>query len=793
MADPLSIAGLAIGALQASAETSGALLKLYSSLKNAPDLIAALSNEASDTRAVLLRVQDACDALSKLATPQAAEFLQSLQDLVGDAKARLAELDSLAKRLEAEKGVRMRVKWVLQDSNAASLKVQLREVRTKISDVLVSSTSASASHMQLELADIKVLVPQSHSETQAKIDGLSGVVESVLNKTEQNTKRLDDLSILMQTLVVEQSWTLYKTRLKGGQSTNSKPRTQQRPISIGNEQGRREGSFYSQALFLINLRPSMASCADECPCCCHRPPAARGRPSNLVPAMLKAYLGGLFVGYNGGPDKMAACDSRHCAKEKKAHVQVSYAFPAWCALPPLHLLVESSSHWRFKIDLVHKRVGSDFRYSLLNALFRCDLPTVKRVLDLDPMAAREIDPTDGRSSLLDAVELWILKYDRGYGLAEAVKYLLFTGADPDQENIEGRSARGMVAWALLGMPAHHHQRATWEEIGRLLNISDYLDDLEIPFLHKVISGICLIPIDGFLSGSVQDPSFDINVTSFMNQTALSLACRRGDEASVRALLRHGADCSSGVVLGNATISAAYSDLIVAALIEAGADTSWDGGVYTAACKNNGAAIRTLVQAGASPYGRDPDLIPLIDAACFNAPDAIQALCELGATVDARDSHGFTALHKSILRNSHESLRVLLEHGADHRLKTGWPRRYRRTILDLAADEGDVETMDIVTSLDLRGFNVSSDNYNGRVMRNYFEARSLPPTDELREAFERMFAAAARASLEPWPEEGSESESEEVWEEEEEEAGSAESDEDRDEQDIFFDAKESPVG
>ncbi|KAL8290815.1 hypothetical protein RB597_008862 [Gaeumannomyces tritici] len=820
MADPLSIAGLAIGALQASAQTSSALLDLYSSLKNAPYLIAALSSEASDTRTVLMGVQGAMDALSKLPAPQVAESLQSLERLVKDAKARLADLDALVTKLEAEKGAARRIKLVLKKSDADSLGTQLREARTKISDVLASSTSASASRMQLEIASIKLMVPQGHSETQAKVDGLCGVTENVLNTVKQNAddllplvqeirgtssahtfalsrhdQRLNDLSILMQVMLAEQSWSSFKARLNS-QPTYSKQSTQQTPDPRPSQSHNRcGGSLSSQALFLVDPRPSMARCDDDCPCCCHRAPS-RGKPSRLIPAMLKTYLGGLFFGYTGRPDTMATCDSRHCAKEKKAQFLVTYAFPAWYALPPLHFLVEASSCWRFRIGLGYTRAVGESYYALTRALYMLDLPAVKKVLELDPMAARDVDPKDGASSLSGSIPIWLIAKNTDYRLVEAVKCLLFAGADPDQKGPYFEGARYSVAQALLVTPRYHPQQAAWEEIGRLLRISDYLDDLELPILHKVVTGICPIPLGAFLSSSAQDPSFDIDAVDDLGHSALELACYRGDEASVRDLIRHGADYSAACCLCAAVEGAAHDDSIITALVEAGADIRSYGPavLWEAARKNNAAVIQLVAGIGVPldvPLNDSIRIQPLGVAALFDKPGAARALCELGANVNARDIDGDTALHLSVAHNRHSALRVLLEYGADYHLGT----EKNHTVLDLAAYSGDVAIMDILSELDLRGFDVSNDNYNGKYMRQRFQGRFLPPTDDLLEAFERLFAAAVRASLKPWHGEASGSEAgagdagSEGWE-----ISSDSSDgKTNEDEDLFFDAEESPVG
>lgn len=140
MAEPISLVASVAGLLDVSLRSSKALHSLQSQLKNAPNLIRALSNEVEDLKAVLARVEDTAKASKASAqhTPSITATIIDLEAQLLKAKAILADLDTLTKKLAAEKPTLKRIKWCLKQSRASELQTDLKEVRTKINELLVA-------------------------------------------------------------------------------------------------------------------------------------------------------------------------------------------------------------------------------------------------------------------------------------------------------------------------------------------------------------------------------------------------------------------------------------------------------------------------------------------------------------------------------------------------------------------------------------------------------------------------------------------------------------------------------
>lgn len=140
MAEPFSLIASVAGLLDVSLRASKVLHGLQSQLKNAPSLIQALSNEVEDLKAVLARVEDTAEAskASGQHVPTIAATRTDLEAQLQKAKVILADLDTLTKKLTAEKPTLKRIKWCLKQSQASELQNGLKEVRTKINELLVA-------------------------------------------------------------------------------------------------------------------------------------------------------------------------------------------------------------------------------------------------------------------------------------------------------------------------------------------------------------------------------------------------------------------------------------------------------------------------------------------------------------------------------------------------------------------------------------------------------------------------------------------------------------------------------
>lgn len=138
MAEPLSCIVSATALLNYAVHMSGDLRSLLSSLKNAPDLIIALSNEIADITVVLSRVSEVARMEGDISSSQTDHFIALLDSHLDQAKSILEDLNNLSKTLQGTKPSLRRLKWVLKSSNAAELKVKLREVRFRINEILLA-------------------------------------------------------------------------------------------------------------------------------------------------------------------------------------------------------------------------------------------------------------------------------------------------------------------------------------------------------------------------------------------------------------------------------------------------------------------------------------------------------------------------------------------------------------------------------------------------------------------------------------------------------------------------------
>jgi hypothetical protein len=86
-------------------------------------------------------------------------------------------------------------------------------------------------------------------------------------------------------------------------------------------------------------------------------------------------------------------------------------------------------------------------------------------------------------------------------------------------------------------------------------------------------------------------------------------------------------------------------------------------LYAIKCKNEAAAI-ALIKAGARLDLQDDSGIAALHYAVPDFPNLVRLLTENGACLKTRNSHGLTALDVAIAGCRHESLRILIEAGAN---------------------------------------------------------------------------------------------------------------------------------
>jgi hypothetical protein len=129
----------ALSILDTSTKASTSLAALCIKLKNAPDLILALSNEVSDLRLVLDSFHDAQEVVGRLQSGQKAGFQTAINVQLERAEILLAELNVLITRLNSKTKSMKRIYWCLEEANAIKLKNDLKEMRAQLQEIMVAS------------------------------------------------------------------------------------------------------------------------------------------------------------------------------------------------------------------------------------------------------------------------------------------------------------------------------------------------------------------------------------------------------------------------------------------------------------------------------------------------------------------------------------------------------------------------------------------------------------------------------------------------------------------------------
>ena len=134
--DPLSVAALVLNAIDVSAKVSGKVTRLAISLKNAPADILALANEIEDLRVVLHEAQGAREIL-EAAKKDNPSFLEALCREIRHAQTQVDILDDVIDVALAANKARRWV-WVRQESHIARRKLELRQSRERIQELLAT-------------------------------------------------------------------------------------------------------------------------------------------------------------------------------------------------------------------------------------------------------------------------------------------------------------------------------------------------------------------------------------------------------------------------------------------------------------------------------------------------------------------------------------------------------------------------------------------------------------------------------------------------------------------------------
>ncbi|KAL2673632.1 hypothetical protein Neosp_012075 [[Neocosmospora] mangrovei] len=706
MAEAISLVASVAGLLDVATRAFSALHNLQTQLRNAPDLIRALSNEASDLKAVLARVDDVRrnTEATGFGTPDGSAALDDLEAQLCKAKFILADLDALAQKLLGENMTLKRVKWCLKKSRASELQTRLKEVRLKINELLVAHNTQVTNPVMAslisncKLQDVRLDV--HHSRT---------VIVQRLEENKPDGSRLGS----------SDSHTSMGTEQGGHQASATEPQHEGRHSEspmLEQEAGERIAIIQRLVSDVLAQQTLRASQIDP------------QYPVSVGPTPVSTYR----------PEFLNS-------------VLFTYAFPLWFLNYAIHGLIDTTE--RFTLAIVPRR-RMEYYLSPMNILYQVQVGTmenIRHILQVNKSAVIEVYYGDDRSVLHLALVgplPWTTKL-------EIIKLLLISGADPDQEDIFGTSARQQVGRMLL---SRDEPLEYLDELEKIFPLSGCIDDLGLTFLHKIVVGHCHVDLVPILESQSQEIVAQLDAKDGSGHTPLMYAAERGDLPKARALVKAGADVNIKSSGGSSALGFALgSDMsestcleLVDLFLEAGTDIDMvderqgRNFMHYAAERNNASAVKRLLAAGAKidPQTAKMPATPLAFAARYNAVDVLQLLYEEGADINASQNNGITPLLMAVGFNAHQGQAMLLRLGADYlRDSQG------TTVLHAAAESGDEKTLETQASFGLKGLNVEARDKNGLTAREEFETREQPVTEEVRAAFYRLLEVVASHSSE----------------------------------------------
>ncbi|KAL3595715.1 hypothetical protein FPOAC2_10070 [Fusarium poae] len=736
MAEIVGLVASIPGLLELGIESSKALHKLQSQLRNAPDLIHALANETEDIKLVLTLVEDSLKAseAAALDTPSSIAVLDKLKVQLRKAKTTLEALELFTQKLADETPTTRRVKWLLQESQASKLQSDLKVTRAQIMQLQVAYSESASTRMECVLRDVQLL---QHSQNAATQRLGSHIVE--LDKATDMNKAA--IATALQIMQASASDMPPQYQLINHQ--NAEPNGPTLPMRMSPDQLdtpiQNTPSLMNSILsFTIGLQQS--TCSNECLCKCHAVPRTH-RSWNLIPKALQAVTGTLFIGYTSNPTSASKCNHKRCARGRAVRLVVKYGFPLWFLNYALHMVFESSARNHLSLALTPRRriIIKLNETDLFCQIGQGHLVNIQRILRTNRAAVLDVWEQGDQSPLLFAMHAlvpWNL-------IIEMIKMLVQAGADLDQTDDAGMSARHRLA-------IYQFTAELPLSTELLFNVSSCYDDFDLTFIHRIVIGQCPIDMASVLASGSPDLLAQVNEPDYFGYTPLIYAVRRKDVATVKALLDAGATTDnvsreSGGVTALGMAMAAWPDVqkrlaITELLLKAGADVevanSFGATPLIAAANNNhAAAIEMLVAAGANIEARMRDgFTPIMSAAKQNAVAALQTLHRLGANLYVHDIFGTSILRCAVMSNAHDTLRVLLELGADYLSEDACGH-----VLHTAATVGDLQTFRTLMEFRFPGLDPAAKEAAGWTPHWLFHERS-DITDELRYTFYDLLRA-----------------------------------------------------
>jgi len=342
-----------------------------------------------------------------------------------------------------------------------------------------------------------------------------------------------------------------------------------------------------------------------------------------------------------------------------------------------------------------------------------------------------------------------LSYAAMEGFSEIALLLLQAGADPFYADHYGTSPFDYIFRGWLSDKNSAHSLMQSDLVRP--HFFEYLDRYDFSDLQQAIIGTK--PLDIPTVMAIPQMAAQANLAITRRMSPLRLAVIKGDAEWVRCLLRIGASPNEPAKSESDSVllhAAYYGRLdITRALLEAGADVHAKSGADASTALNWAAAFDTegkeditasaaaiidlLVAHGADVNSADSfDRTPLVGCNVTN-PEVARRLIRHGANINHQSSSCGNVLVRTIQKGSPETMRMLLEEGADWKFTTlsgGY------TILHVLAVYGTAEMIQACREWKMRGLDVSRKDDAGMTPLDHLKNRD-DLADDAREEFMRL--------------------------------------------------------
>ncbi|KAI1323737.1 ankyrin [Xylariaceae sp. FL0255] len=592
-----------IGLVAFGASVGNSLYGLIDTLKDAPNELLALSDEAQNS----------------------AEFVnnESLKDLQGaESRGRkiLEDIDTLVQHVLKDNNSPSivtksdRLRWLRYSRKAVKLQTGLRAQKATITSFLATSILLSSARQGFRIQQLET-----------KIDTVVKSQEPLLQ---------------IHNMIATQN-----AVLKGLQTTQQSTKTGSSASLVEPKRVPAAGNLELQ--LSSNRITTPLECFDDCPCGCHFKTIIRS------PRYLSACLGDFFFGSSNLPwafSGMAPCTDRSCRRSRRSVSEMKYFLPTWIGNAMAGLSISLNLRPVPVSVSIQARQIIPYDSPILVCTQEGDVDGVRKLLKSGKASLNDVDPYG-----LDLLYYAVYYGWRASGKEVATKmcrFLLDMGAHVEYEDEIGNTPMEnmiddtIVSVAVSSQTPRPVLLSDFFDISVLFDVpaidlfSDLVGDRGFTLIHQILLGIRRdVSLEQYLSTSpaIGSEKFNIDKLDSCGRSALAWAVEYRWADATETLIRFGADPRQ-------SRKSIHGDMPLLHLAIAGPPSEQpDDGLIR--------VVKTLLRAGADVNALDHEgWTALHVASSWNNYEVINTLAEHGGTHLAWDlltNDGQSALDLSL--------------------------------------------------------------------------------------------------------------------------------------------------